>query len=784
MAKRGRHSSGGAVGLAVVIVLAAIAYVPKEVWLAGGILALLLWVIKLFAARKQSTTARPTPAGSQNTGAIPLGTPRARPVVPTADTTAVVSSTWAVARSIPSPPSREPAYKSRWIPCGESVDVAGMSIPNGMLYVGLSLPTAQGRQEPALINPNLPVSRQRIDISQRQMQYWPSYSEISPDARRAYLQWLSTGRTDPTADIGYVFLFFYGLERRALVDLESTPGAQEEVQSIATEVRRLLSLYSQSGSFCRYGTTFVNYLTVDELLKDSNDLDNSPEGERRGYELPFKLRVALGTFAAAKKPVPAALALRWALSDPNIVCRTAVVRCKDEFERLFCHRYTDQNGEGLLLPQNKTKLQLTYRPASSAFLGTQFKKSLGDIPDIAAVTGPHKKLQKVVDDCTADLDRYSRFVGRNPTKAGSTEATVLLPTDAWSPSLQAALQRLKTELNSGHITTIYKDLLARLDGIGAAQLPRDRITELASKLEKMGIGIEPDLAAGAKVPADDDPVVLFVVDGRNGSAPANGAYKVASLMLDLASTVASADGEVSDPEIRLLTTLIDSWDKIDEGCRKRLHARLRLQIVRPPSLPSLKSRVDGLSSDSKRTVGLILAQLAHADGAATCQEVKLLERIYKFLHLDVKLLYSDLHLESSTGSTATLSIKGKKGFVLDKERIARLQAETNTISAVLKDVFTEESDTSLSALEDKIDVEKTNTLLGLDTQHSSLLRLLLSRSQWSHRELTDAASDMKLMLDGALAQINEAAFDKLGAPITEGEDPVDVNQDLVEKVVA
>ena len=232
--------------------LAAIAYVPKEVWLAGGILALLLWVIKLFAAKKQSTTALPTPAGSQNTGAtLPLGTPRARAVVPTLGTTSAVSSTWAVARSIPSPPFREPAYKARWIPCGESVDVAGMSIPNGMLYVGLSLPTAQGRQEPALINPNLPVSRQPVDISQRQMQYWPSYSEISPDARRAYLQWLSTGRTDPTADIGYVFLFFYGLERRALVDLESTPGAQEEVQSIVTEVRRLLSLYSQSGSFCR-----------------------------------------------------------------------------------------------------------------------------------------------------------------------------------------------------------------------------------------------------------------------------------------------------------------------------------------------------------------------------------------------------------------------------------------------------------------------------------------------------------------------------------------------------
>jgi uncharacterized tellurite resistance protein B-like protein len=525
-------------------------------------------------------------------------------------------------------------------------------------------------------------------------------------------------------------------------------------------------------------------LTVDELLKDSVDLVSLPEGERRSYELPLKLRIALGTFAAAKKPVPAAWALRWALSDPNIVCRTAVVRCKDEFERLFRRRYTDQNGEGLLLPQNKTKLQLTYQPASSAFLGTQLRKSLGDIPDIAAVTGPHKKLQKVVDDCTADLDRYSRFVGRNPTKAGSIEATALLPTDAWPPSVHAALQGLKTELNSGQVTTIYKDLLAKLDGTGSVQLARDRLKELASKLEMMGIGIEPDLAAGAKVPADDDPVVLFAVDGRNGSAPTNGAYKVASLMLDLASTVASADGEVSDPEIRLLTTLIDSWDKIDEVCRKRLHARLRLQIVRPPSLPSLKSRVDGLSSDSRRTIGLILAQLAHADGVVKCEEVNLLERIYKLLQLDVKLLYSDLHLESSTGSTAAVSRNGEKGFTLDKERIARLQEETEILSTVLKGVFAEESGATLSDLEDKIDVETADTLLGLDTQHSSFLRLLLSRSQWSHRELTDAATDMELMLDGTLEQINEAAFDKLGAPITEGDDPVDVNQDLVEKVVA
>ena len=40
------------------------------------------------------------------------------------------------------------------------------------------------------------------------MGYWPSYSSISPEARAAYLGWLSTGKSDPQADIGYVFLYF------------------------------------------------------------------------------------------------------------------------------------------------------------------------------------------------------------------------------------------------------------------------------------------------------------------------------------------------------------------------------------------------------------------------------------------------------------------------------------------------------------------------------------------------------------------------------------------------
>ena len=49
----------------------------------------------------------------------------------------------------------------------------------------------------------------------------------------------------PFHDIGYAFLFFYGLERRLLVE-------QQDLSPIVKEVVRLLETYTFSGSFDGY----------------------------------------------------------------------------------------------------------------------------------------------------------------------------------------------------------------------------------------------------------------------------------------------------------------------------------------------------------------------------------------------------------------------------------------------------------------------------------------------------------------------------------------------------
>ena len=64
-----------------------------------------------------------------------------------------------------------------------------------------------------------------------------------------------------------------------------------------------------------------------------------------------------------------------------------------------------------------------------------------------------------------------------------------------------------------------------------------------------------------------------------------------------------------------------------------------------------------------------------------------------------------------------------------------------------------------------------------------LIQLLCSRTQWSRGELEEIAADAGMMLDGALEHINEATYDSFDAPLTEGDDPIDINQDILKELL-
>ena len=129
---------------------------------------------------------------------------------------------------------------------------------------------------------------------------------------------------------------------------------------------------------------------------------------------------------------------------------------------------------------------------------------------------------------------------------------------------------MKSEVESQDVVLCWNDLLLKL--CGAPTFSRDKVPELASKMEEIGIRIEPDLISRRRVLNDYDHVVLFAAVPGANTDQGSAAYVSAALTIDLASTVALADGEASGPEIELLMTQIDAWQELSESSRKRLKA--------------------------------------------------------------------------------------------------------------------------------------------------------------------------------------------------------------------
>ncbi|MBN6739925.1 TerB N-terminal domain-containing protein [Acidithiobacillus sp. MC6.1] len=690
---------------------------------------------------------------------------------------------------------------SSWVPPGQSVIVSGITIPDGMVYVGTKLPTPSGSNDPCLINLTKSVARQG-DYTERQMGYWPSYSEISGGARRAYLNWLAGGRKDPEADIGYVFLFFYGLEHRVIIDAAKDETARVDWSAITAEIHRLLAIYGpKSGSFRGYAGALLDWVTLVE--HPAHLYEKAVPSFPKTFELPLYIRLALGQASVDGAPVPAHLALAWAKLEPNIYFRTPATRCAAKFEQLFAAKYAETFGAGMILPRNRTKLKLVYRPASAGLHGyEEINLTFRDTPDVTVQTVPTKKLQEIVEAATKPLESFSRLVGKNPDAKSSLEALLQLPEPLWPESAQNALQALKARMGvgMGMVTMSFKDLLSTLGA--RAAFTKDKTLSLARVLESASVGIEPDVLSGAKLPRPEDKVVLFALPVSEPVERSSGPYLAAALTLQLASAVASADGEFSSQEMEHLRKTVLSWKHLTPSQTRRLLAHLRLLIQAPASLASLTKKFETLDMSVKDSIAAFMATVAQADGEISLAELKMLEKVYKALGVDSNRVFTNVHAVSAgkkiTGTTFAKAVES--GFKLDPARIAELQKDTERVSALLANIFTEAEEPQAVSFADpqalssaeSMDSEQSQEeaaepakgLLGLDEAHSALARMLLSRPEWSREELLDVAADLDLMLDGALEQINEAAFDTHDLPFFEGEDPLTVNAEILEKVEA
>lgn len=166
--------------------------------------------------------------------------------------------------------SKSAGALARWVLPGEMITVAGVAISGGHIYVGQRMkPSGQESggyyddgSEASLIDDTCKIKPTSYLYEDSSLGYWPSFSSLSPEARGAYVSWLASDRSDPSCPIGYVFIYLYGTERKALVDSTDPKFPDAEFRNLFNEVARLRSIFIENRSFRGYSTQLLEAMSI------------------------------------------------------------------------------------------------------------------------------------------------------------------------------------------------------------------------------------------------------------------------------------------------------------------------------------------------------------------------------------------------------------------------------------------------------------------------------------------------------------------------------------------
>ncbi len=688
--------------------------------------------------------------------------------------------------------SRESAARhnttpARWVKPEESVTIQNVVINNGHFYFGRQLKTYSSGEysylyrdgsDASLVNDALPIESISRHYDDESLGYWPSFSTLSSRCRGAYLDWLASDRSDANCPIGYVFIYFYGLERRILVDGTRESISDDEFKSLFEEISRLRTVFQANRSFRRYSTQLIEAMLL--LRPDAIQIEDEGECFASGSSLLFQFRLA--TTVAQGEPVSADLALAWIKYYTEYALRTPARRCAEEFTSLFKRRYVNKYGDGMVVKPNKTMLKLSYSPASSSLRGINIEHP--ELPDPSILRAPVQKLIQIAESCTNDLDAYSRYLSKKEASKSDVAAIMLLPAEILTEDAEymfAGFKRWADERireNSGLATVA--GFWARLDMPVPDKINKKEAELMQNFARRAGYGIAPDLRYHLVRPDPEGNLVLFP-EGHEEYYVPSAEFTSASVALRLGAMIAQMDKRVDIAEQATLERTIDHNDALSPTEKRSLHAYLTWRLNTPASQAGLKGKIEQLSNKEKSTIGNVIISVACADGKIEPAEIKQLEKIYASLGLDSSNVTSDIHRLSTAGTapTATLQTTSETSgtFSLDERILARHESDTTDVRQLLSAIFAED---------DPADEPPAEILSypsgGLDEAHHQLYQSLLEKERWERNEVAELCLQLNLMLSGAIEAINDWSFEQVDAPVLDDDDDIYVDLEIAQEL--
>lgn len=695
-------------------------------------------------------------------------------------------------RVVPMPKSRESrptaeqsglASPLAWYGPGSLLKVAGFTLRDPLVYASAN-PSQRSNwaTDPSEILLHAEVRRPRGALAD--MGYWPWYSRLEPEHRYCYLEWLASGKQSLPRYEGFLFLYYYGLERRRLVD-------EADRDWVLREVLRLRKLDAprcgtrDGASFRRY-TSALLWFEVAVAPELTSETSFSAVCSLTDQWTESTLTPALAWVARHGKPLPADLAIRVAHANPESVQSVIRKRLPDEFDALFAKRYAEKFDAGLQLRVSKRPRQHAYRPASGGLSEVSCT-----VADPMGIPSQFKPLAEIWNSCVNDLRKLSK-VG---AAAHSDELTV----EVWEsmpPELRQGVDHplaadvhsmvLEGSKGGGECIVPASRLVSLLQLEKRAKLTPTQSRRLAETVEHTGYSIEPDARTTGRTYGWNEPVAVFL---RTEETPVDpGRFIAAACILQLGLAIAEADGEIDENELRQLTEGVESSFQLPDHERRRLEALRAVLIKSGADIGPIARKIEhALSPPARQSVGRLLVAIAAADGSIDRSEEAALRKCYRALGLGPEVLEQTISELAPLADDAMVTVQA--GFApaargeaipaptparlqLNREAISAIMAETREVARLLADamkVDEEPRDEMEAAFEPAAEESAVATLVeptsGPAGRYAQFYQAIIDRDRWTRADVDALARSHGLMLSGALEAVNDWAFEMFGRPL-------------------
>jgi len=595
------------------------------------------------------------------------------------------------------------------------------------------------------------------------MGYWPSYSAIMNNDRSTFLFWLKKGRRDPRADIGLVFIYFYGLEYRAIVE-------NENHLDIYKELLALYEVYGEkSGSFSGYCTAFISWL----ILKN-------PQWNIQGDLV--RTNIIKSTSALAQEVV-------WRFKEPSEsyklsglavdgeefeIPRSLAVYSKEIISNF--KKNIDAAGIDVDLAKNSEK-RVYYKTASVISMDSHI--SLSYYRPSASVK---RKLIELWDNTLEPFAAFNRV-----QKSDSVIAKLISPDQFGSGDnerIEKVLKEFLTFTNEKQC-----NIRALFEGLGAVEDATITLAEskvLAHLFEKNGVQVEPDPNITNKAFKFEEEIILFKY---SGDPLRKDIWQKTVGLLDISASIAFADEESQSVEIQHTAKFIKEKFKLNQAEIKRLEMRsILLRKVKISASAIAKKMAMNISQKEASVLAKFLFSIASHDGVINNAEFKALERTFKAMEIPVLTLDSMLKefTDSQNGKLVKLESVGRKKktkgskipqqveslpnepVVLNEAALKTALAEAEEVSRILSVVFQEET-----AFENSVDSNKvplndlSPEVTHIGQKESAVISALSAKSRWQISEVENLCRQHKVMYGAFLNKVNDYYEAKTGSILME-----------------